>query len=82
MTKKKSLSKSFAELENITEEFEKGEINIEEAIPKFKKGLKLAKELKEKLNEIENEIEEVKKEFEELDEEPEKAAEEIQDIAF
>ena len=48
-------------MEEITKEFEKGEIDLEKGIPKFKHGLELAKFLKEKLSKIENEIEELKK---------------------
>jgi len=62
-----NLSKAFAELEKITRDFENGELDIEKAIPKFKRGLALAKLLKERLSKIENEIEEIKNEFKGLE---------------
>ncbi len=62
-----NLSKAFAELEKITRDFENGELDLEKAIPKFKRGLALAKLLKERLSKIENEIEEIKNEFKSLE---------------
>lgn len=72
MAKKKgqSLSEDFIELEKITDEFEKSDVDLEEGIPKFKRGLELARKLKKRLSEIENEIEEIKTEFKDLEEKP------------
>jgi len=70
MTKKTNQSRlatAFAELEEITEKFEREEINLEEGIPLFKRGLKLAKDLKTRLTAIENEIIEIKDDFAELE---------------
>ena len=72
MTKKPSLLKinlsdAFRELEKITSEFESGEVDLEKGIPKFKRGLELARLLKKRLSEIENEITEIKSEFKDLD---------------
>ena len=61
------LSTTFAELEQITQKFENEEINLEEGIPLFKRGLKLAKELKMRLTAIENEITEIKDDFAKLE---------------
>ena len=61
--KSNSLSDAFKELEKITREFENGEIDLESGIPKFKRGLELAKLLKQKLSKIENEIEVIKEDF-------------------
>ena len=73
--KEQSLAEDFTELEKITGEFERGEVDLEKGIPKFKRGLELAKKLKARLTEIENEIEEIKVEFkdvtEDLETEPE-----------
>ena len=60
-----SLSDSFNELEQLVEEFEKGDIDLEKGIPQFKRGLALASMLKKRLQEIENEIHEIKVEFQE-----------------
>lgn len=66
--KEQTLSEAFEELEGITAEFEKGEVNLEEGVPKFKRGLELAKKLKDRLGEIENKINEIKVEFKDLEE--------------
>lgn len=71
MTLKKSkkeigLSEAFSELEKITAEFEGGKVDLEKGIPKFRRGLELARFLKKRLTKIENEIEEVKAEFKDL----------------
>ncbi|NCN59095.1 exodeoxyribonuclease VII small subunit [Candidatus Roizmanbacteria bacterium CG22_combo_CG10-13_8_21_14_all_38_20] len=67
ITKPSKLSEDFAELEQITSKFENEEINLEEGIPLFKRGLKLAKELKNRITSIENEITEIKDDFADLD---------------
>jgi len=55
-----SLNQAFEELENLVKEFEAGEVDLETGIPKFKRGLELAKYLKTRLTEMENQIEEIK----------------------
>ena len=72
LSEKISLSKAFKELEEITQEFENEEVDLEKGIPKFKRGLELARYLKKRLSIIENEIEEIKGEFRDLDKEKEK----------
>ncbi|MDP3983131.1 MAG: exodeoxyribonuclease VII small subunit [bacterium] len=66
-TNKSKLTTAFAELEEITEKFEREEINLEEGIPLFKRGLMLAKDLKTRLTAIDNEITEIKDGFAELE---------------
>ncbi|MCX6705214.1 MAG: exodeoxyribonuclease VII small subunit [Candidatus Woesebacteria bacterium] len=66
--KEQTLTESFSELEGIAEEFERGDIDLEQGIPKFKRGLELARQLKTRLGEIENEIKEIKDEFKDLEE--------------
>lgn len=81
-----SLSKAFEELEKITQEFESGQVDLEKGIPKFRKGLQLARFLKKRLGKIENEIEEIKAEFKDLDKlsvkEEEEFEAEPEDIPF
>lgn len=69
-----SLFQAFKELEEITQQMENEEVDLEKGIPKFKRGLQLARFLKEKLTKIENEIEEIKVEFKDL---PKERAEEV-----
>ncbi len=56
----KTLASQFKELEAITQELERGDLDIELAIGKYEKGVKLAKDLKSKLKDMENRIELVK----------------------
>ncbi len=69
--KKTSLQADFEELTALAEEFESGKLDLEESIPKFKRGLELARRIKKRLSQIENEIKEIKSEFKDLDEESE-----------
>lgn len=61
---KKNLEKSFEQLEKINEELSSKDINVDEALKKFKEGASLIKECKEKLDKAENEFKEIKKELE------------------
>ena len=58
-TKTISLEQGFGKLEKIVEEFESGSLDLEQAIVRFKQGIKLAKELKQRLQILENEIKKV-----------------------
>lgn len=57
---------AFAELEKISEWFETEEIDLDEGLKKFERGLELATECKKKLTEVENKVEEIKKKFSDL----------------
>jgi len=70
MNKKGTLKSDFEELTKLTEEFESGKISLEEAIPKFRRGLELSRKIKKRLEEIENEIHEIKGKFRDLEELP------------
>ena len=61
---KENLEKSFEKLEKINEELSSKDINVDEALKKFKEGASLIKECKEKLDKAENEFKEIKKELE------------------
>lgn len=58
-----SMNEAFSKLEALVEQFESGQIDIEQSIAKFQEGLELAKLLKKRLAKIENEIVEVKKQY-------------------
>lgn len=62
-----NLTDAFKELEQLTAEFESGQVDLESGIPKFKRGLQLAKYLKGELGKIELEIEQIKEEFKDLE---------------
>lgn len=57
------VSEAFSELEKIVAAFENEELDLEESMPKFKRGLELAKMVKGKLTVMENEIKEIQAEF-------------------
>lgn len=61
--KQVNFSKAFEELEQITEWFEQGDVDLDEGLKKFERGLELAKACKEKLSEVENKVKEIKKKF-------------------
>ncbi len=65
--KKMNFGDAFAELEKITEWFEKEEMDLEEGLEKFERGLALAAKLKARLSEVENRIEEIKVQFSAVD---------------
>lgn len=61
--KKTSFATQFAELEAITTWFERDNVDLEEGIAKFERGMQLAKELRERLRTAEVKIEEIRKKF-------------------
>lgn len=61
-------AESFAELEKIAEWFEREEIDLEEGLKKFERGLELAAALKKRLSEVENKVKEIKARFGEMEE--------------
>ncbi len=64
MTKKvPTFAEAFAELEKLTEWFETQEVDLDEGLEKFERGLELADVCKKKLAEVENKVEILKKKF-------------------
>jgi exodeoxyribonuclease VII small subunit len=64
-TKKEvSFAKAFAELEELTQWFETEDVDLDEGIKKFERGLELSTICKKKLAEVENKVTELKKKFE------------------
>jgi exodeoxyribonuclease VII small subunit len=59
--KKFNFTKSYEELQKITEWFEKEDVDLEEGLEKFEEGAKLVKGLKDYLSKMENKIKELKK---------------------
>jgi len=56
-------AKAMAELEEINRWFQSQEIDLDEGLAKFRRGLTLIKKSRQRLEEVENEFEEIKKEF-------------------
>lgn len=61
--KRINFAHEFKELEIITEWFEKEDIDLEEGLKKFERGLELASSLKEYLGKVENKVKEIKAKF-------------------
>lgn len=61
--KQQSLNEAYQELQGIVEEFDSGEVDLEKSLPKFKKGLELAGQIKKKVSSLKNEVEELKADF-------------------
>lgn len=58
-----NFAKAFEELETIMEWFEKEEVDLDEGLKKFERGLELAKACKDTLTEVENKVEKIKSKF-------------------
>lgn len=59
-----NFGEAFSELEKITAWFERGDVELEEGLKKFERGLLLAQKLKSRLKEVENKVTEIKAKFE------------------
>ncbi|MEW4353316.1 exodeoxyribonuclease VII small subunit [Streptococcus pneumoniae] len=53
MSKQKKFEENLADLEQIVQRLESGDVALEDAIAEFQKGMKLSKELQETLNQAE-----------------------------
>lgn len=58
-----TFKEQFAELEALVAEFEKGELDLDESVKKFERGLALAASCKQRLSVIENRVKEIKVKF-------------------
>ncbi|MCX6788888.1 MAG: exodeoxyribonuclease VII small subunit [bacterium] len=61
--KKINFTESYKELEKINEWFQSENINLDEALEKYERGLDLIKKCKERLKEAENKFEEIKSKY-------------------
>lgn len=67
------------ELEAITDWFESDDVDLNEALKKFERGMQLADDLKKELAEVENRVETIKQKFDGASVQP--AAAEVDDIS-
>ncbi len=58
-----NFGKAFEELETIMAWFEKEEVDLDEGLKKFERGLELAAACKATLTEVENKVEKIKTKF-------------------
>lgn len=61
--KSSSFAEAFTELEEITSWFETSDVDLDEGLKKFERGLELAQACKAKLAEVENKVVDLKKKF-------------------
>jgi len=54
-----TFAKAYEELQTLTKEFEQGNLDLELAIPKYKRASELAQFLKKRLTELETQIQEI-----------------------
>jgi len=55
-----NFTKFYQEIEEINEWFQKEDIDLDEALRKYERGMELIKECRERLEETENKFEEIK----------------------
>lgn len=61
--KKANFAEAFKELEDIVQWFEASEVDLEEGLKKFERGLELAKKCRARLSEVENKVKRIKEKF-------------------
>lgn len=61
--KKANFAEAFKELEDIVQWFEASEVDLEEGLKKFERGLELAKKCRARLSEVENKVTRIKEKF-------------------
>ncbi|MEK7545606.1 MAG: exodeoxyribonuclease VII small subunit [Patescibacteria group bacterium] len=61
--KKANFAEAFKELEDIVQWFEASEVDLEEGLKKFERGLELAKKCRSRLAEVENKVTQIKEKF-------------------
>ncbi len=62
-----NFGEAYKELESIIDWFEKEEVDLEEGLKKFERGLALAKQCKDRLKEVESRVVQIKAKFGALD---------------
>lgn len=63
MKKQFDFAKAYQRLEELTKQFESGDLSLEEGLSRFEEGLGLAAECRQHLAQVENKIVEIKKKF-------------------
>lgn len=65
MTEEKfNFTKAYQEIEEINKWFQNDEIDLDNALKKYEKGMELIKKCNDRLKETENKFEEIKKKYE------------------
>ncbi len=74
LTEAFDFGKAYKELEEIVEWFEREDVDLDEGLKKFERGLQLAKSCKSRLKDVENKVTEIKAKFSEMDDGREQVA--------
>ena len=61
--KKTNFAEAFKELEEIVKWFETTEVDLEEGLKKFERGLELARKCRARLGDVENKVTQIKEKF-------------------
>ncbi|HEX7260049.1 MAG TPA: exodeoxyribonuclease VII small subunit [Candidatus Saccharimonadia bacterium] len=62
-SKPSDFTQKLSELEAITEWFESGEVDLNQALTKFERGMELTEELKKQLQDVENRVQKIRAKF-------------------
>lgn len=65
MSEEFDFTKAYKEIEKINEWFQKEEIDLEEALDKYERGMELIEKCKERLDKSKNKFEEIKEKYSE-----------------
>jgi len=65
--KQPSFGEAYAELEAITNDLERDDLDLDAALDKFERGLALSQQLKAKLTSVEQRVEKIRAKFDRLD---------------
>jgi|WetSurSiteA1Bulk_404760.scaffolds.fasta_scaffold1084599_1 exodeoxyribonuclease VII small subunit len=71
MGKDYTIKEAFEELDKISSDLESEELEVEEMLPKYKRGLELIQFIKKRLSEVKIEIKKIKEEYQEIEKEEE-----------
>lgn len=63
--------KAYNELEEIVDWFEREDVDLDEGLKKFERGLQLAKSCKSRLKDVENKVTEIKAKFGQIEDDRE-----------
>ncbi len=58
-----NFSEAYKEIEEINEWFKREDIDLEEALAKYERGMELISKCKQRLQEVENKFQEIKKKY-------------------
>lgn len=82
MSQSQDFTAKLKELENITKWFEAEDLDLDEALVKFERGMTLVSELKEHLGKVQNQVEKIKHKFSSVGGDEAITSEELEDSSL